>query len=80
MLDTPIKERQFTALMKVCGISTGTDTHKSMKLVFVEGKTTREASAEVGLAYNTIAAAKAKVINRHATIDARIALLQEARG
>lgn len=80
MLDTPITERQFTALMKVCGISSGTDTHKSMKLVFVEGKTTREASAEVGLAYNTIAAAKAKVINRHATIDARIALLQEARG
>ena len=80
MLDAPITERQFTALMKVCGISSGTDTHKSMKLVFVEGKTTREASAEVGLAYNTIAAAKAKVINRHATIDARIALLQEARG
>ena len=80
MLDAPITERQFTALMKVCGITTGTDTHKSMKLVFVEGKTTREASAEVGLAYNTIAAAKAKVINRHATIDARIALLQEARG
>ena len=80
MLEIPITERQFTALMKVCGITTGTDTHKSMKLVFVEGKTTREVSAQVGLAYNTIAAAKAKVINRHATIDARIALLQEARG
>ena len=80
MLDTPITERQFKALMKVCGISSGTDTHKSMKLVFVEGKTTREVSAQVGLAYNTIAAAKVKVINRHATIDARIALLLDARG
>ena len=80
MLEIPITERQFTALMKVCGITPGTDTHKSMKKVFVEGKTNRETSAEIGLAYNTIAAAKAKVINRHATIDARIALLQEARG
>lgn len=80
MLDTPITERQFTALMKVCRITSGTDTHQAMKKVFIEGKTNREASAEVGLAYNTIAAAKSKVINRHATIDSRIALLQEARG
>lgn len=80
MLDTHITERQFAALMKVCGISSGNLTHDAMKQVFVEGKTSRDVSASTGLAYNTIAAAKAKVINRHATIDARIALLQEARG
>lgn len=80
MLVAPITERQFTALMKICSIGHGGASYKAMKSVYVEGKTLKEAAEYSGIAYNTVAAAKRKVEILYPSIDARIALLQEARG
>ena len=80
MLTPPITERQFTALMKVCGIGGETGTHKAMRHIFVDGKEVREAAELAGITRNPVANAKNKVLDKYASISGRIYLLQEAFG
>lgn len=80
MLDTPITERQFTALAKVAGLGHTSRIYEAVKDVMVRGITPLESSHQHHISYGSVCNYRKKMIMTYSTLPDRIALLQEARG